>query len=76
MITRCRCDVITRCQDVVIQDVVITQSRNNKKGNYGTLRLKLWHFPIESASNADSGNVILWERERQTLVAFTAFSVF
>ena len=27
--------------------------------NYGTLRLKLWQFPIESASNADSGNVIL-----------------
>ena len=53
-----------------------TQSRNNEKGNYGTLRLKLWQFPIESASNADSGNVILWERERQTLVAFTAFSVF
>ena len=28
--------------------------------NYGTLRLKLWQFPIESASNADSGNAILW----------------
>ena len=44
--------------------------------NYGTLRYKLWQFLVESASNADSGNVILWERERQTLVVSTAFSVF
>ena len=28
--------------------------------NYGTLRYKLWQFLVESASNADSGNVILW----------------
>ena len=27
-------------------------------------------------THADSGNVKRWERERQTLVAFTAFSVF
>ena len=44
--------------------------------NYGTFWCKLWQFLVESTSNADSGNVILWERERQTLVVSTAFSVF
>ena len=44
--------------------------------NYGSFWWKLWQFLVESASNADSGNVILWQRERQTLVASTAFSVF
>jgi len=28
--------------------------------NYGTLRYKLWQFLVETASNADSGNVKRW----------------
>ena len=35
------------------------QTMQPRFANYGTLRYKLWQFLVESASNADSGNVIL-----------------
>ena len=44
--------------------------------NYGSFQLKVPQTLIAGTSFTDSGNVILWERERQTLVASTAFSVF
>ena len=34
------------------------------------------HNSVKSASNVDSGNVILWERLRHSLGAFASFSVF
>ena len=36
------------------------QTMQPRFANYGTLCYKLWQFLVESASNADSGNVILW----------------
>ena len=35
------------------------QTMQPRFANYGTLCYKLWQFLVESASNADSGNVIL-----------------
>ena len=35
------------------------QQSSPRSPNYGTLRQKLWQFLVKSASNADSGNVIL-----------------
>ena len=72
---------VSGCRGVVItgqRDPVTTKRETMALCaiNYGSFQLKVPQTLIAGTSFSDSGNVILWERERQTLVASTAFSVF
>ena len=49
-------DGISRCSNCSF----VCSLQTTRFANYGTLRYKLWQFLVESASNADSGNVKRW----------------